>query len=324
LPTVAVVQMRPAPDDVAANRAYTVEAIRRAAADGADLVVLPELCTTGYAFPDAAALAAQAEAIPAGPTVQAWAAEAARLGVSVVGGLAERTRAGCYNAAVALSPSGLAAVYRKAHLFADEKALFLPGDTGPVLAELPCGRVGLVVCFDLRFLELPRALALAGADLLAVPTTWTDLYKPNPYDERGWCMANVLAQVHAYANRVYVACADRVGGEAGVRYLGASVIFDPGGSPLAGPASPADEEILLAPFDPARARDKRLGDANDLFADRRPDLYGPLAPASPPVAATTPPRSPTVHSPLPLGEAERSQRDAEYFERHAAFRGSGP
>ncbi len=294
MPTVAVVQMRPRPGDVAGNRARTVEAVRHAAAQGADLIVLPELCTTGYDFPDAGALAAQAEPLAGGPTVAAWAAEAARLGLSVVGGLAERAPEGCYNAAVAVGPGGVVAVYRKAHLFAAEKTLFQPGDTGPVVADLPCGRVGLVVCFDLRFLELPRALALAGADLLAVPTTWTDLYKPNPYDERGWCMANVLAQVHAYANRVYVACADRVGAEAGVRYLGASVVFDPVGAPLAGPASPDDEEILLAPFDPARARDKRLGDTNDLFTDRRPELYGLLA--GPPVGEP---------SPLAVSEVER-------------------
>ncbi len=309
--SVAVVQMRPRPGDVAGNRARTVEAVRRAAAQGADLVVLPELCTTGYDFAAAAALMAQAEPVPEGPTVAAWAAEAARLGVSVVGGLTERAPEGCYNAAVAVGPHGVAAVYRKAHLFAAEKALFRPGDSGPVVAELPCGRVGLVVCFDLRFPELPRALALAGADLLAVPTTWTDLYKPNPYDERGWCMANVLAQVHAYANRVYVACADRVGAEAGVRYLGASVIFDPGGVPLACPASPDGEEILVAPFDPARARDKRLGDTNDLFADRRPDLYGALSGAPP-----------AARSPLPDGEAEPTQQNAR--QRSAAFGSSTP
>jgi predicted amidohydrolase len=297
--------MRPRPGDVAGNRARTVEAVRHAAAQGADLVVLPELCTTGYDFPDAATLTEQAEPVAGGPTVTAWAAEAARLGVSVVGGLAERAPEGCYNAAVAVSPGGLVAVYRKAHLFAAEKTLFRPGNTGPVVADLPCGRVGLVVCFDLRFPELPRALALAGADLIAVPTTWTDLYKPNPYDERGWCMANVLAQVHAYANRVYVACADRVGAEAGVCYLGASVVFDPGGAPLAGPASPDGEEILLAPFDPARARDKRLGDTNDLFADRRPELYGLVSGAG----------AMELNS-LHAGEAERLQAPA--------FHGEGP
>ena len=253
------------------------DARRRADGEGADLVVLPELCTTGYAFASPAELAAQAEAVVDGPTVVAWAAEAARLGVCVVGGLAERAPEGCYNAAVAVGPRGVAAVYRKAHLFAAEKTLFLPGDTGPVVADLPCGRVGLLVCFDLRFPEAPRALALQGAELLAVPTTWTDLHKPQPYDARGWCMANVLAQVHAYANRVYVACADRVGAEAGVRYLGASMVFDPSGEALAGPASPDGEEQLLAAYDPARARDKRLGETNDLFADRRPELYGALA-----------------------------------------------
>jgi predicted amidohydrolase len=211
-----------------------------------------------------------------GPSVAAWGALAARRGIAVVAGLAERAAADCFNSAVAVGPSGLAGVYRKAHLFAEEKALFRPGDSGPVVVDLPGVRVGLVICFDLRFVELPRALALLGAEVLAVPTTWTDLHKPSPYDERGWCMANVLAQVHAYASRVYVACADRVGAEAGVRYLGASVIFDPSGAPLAGPASADREELLLAPFEPARARDKALGATNDLFADRRPELYGTL------------------------------------------------
>lgn len=284
MPLLAVAQLRPVPHAVAGNRARTVAAIERAAAAGAALVVLPELATTGYAFPSREALAAEAEPLD-GPSVAAWSAAAARHGIAIVAGLAERAAEGCYNAAVAIGPSGVVGVYRKAHLFAEERALFRPGDSGPVVVELLGMRVGLAICFDLRFVELPRALALLGAEVLAVPTTWTDLHKPQPYDARGWCMANVLAQAHAYINRVYVACADRVGAEAGVRYLGASVIFDPAGAPLAGPASPADEELLVAPCEPARARDKALGAWNDLFADRRPELYGALlagASGSPP------------------------------------------
>lgn len=290
MPLLAVVQLRPTPHDPAGNRARTVAAIERAAAAGAALVVLPELATTGYAFPSREALTAEAEPLD-GPAVAAWSAAAARHGIAIVAGLAERAAEGCYNTAVAIGPAGVAGVYRKAHLFAEERALFRPGNTGPVVVELRGIRVGLAICFDLRFVELPRALALLGAEVLAVPTTWTDLHKPQPYDARGWCMANVLAQAHAYINRVYVACADRVGAEAGVRYLGASVIFDPAGEPLAGPASPDGEELLVAPCEPARARDKALGAHNDLFADRRPELYGALlAGAGPPTPGPSPAR----------------------------------
>ena len=285
MPQLAVAQLRPVPHDVAGNRARTLAAIERAATQGAELLVLPELATTGYAFVSREALVAEAEPLD-GPSVSAWSEAAARHGLALVAGLAERAGAGCYNTAVAIGPSGVAGVYRKAHLFAEERALFRPGDTGAVVVDLLGVRVGLAICFDLRFVELPRALALLGAEVLAVPTTWTDLHKPQPYDARGWCMANVLAQAHAYVNRVYVACADRVGGEAGVRYLGASVIFDPSGAPLAGPASPDREELLVAPFEPARARDKALGALNDLFADRRPELYGALLDAPRPAGET--------------------------------------
>src|SRR4051794_37475439 len=88
VPTVAVVQMQPRPDDVPANRAATIAAVARAAAQGADLVVLPEMCTTGYAFSSATALAAQAEFLTASPTVLAWQELTAGLGISIVGGLA--------------------------------------------------------------------------------------------------------------------------------------------------------------------------------------------------------------------------------------------
>jgi predicted amidohydrolase len=211
--------------------------------------------------------------VPGGPTLAAWEAAARRLGVHVVGGLIESDVARLFNTAVLVGPGGYIGRYRKAHLFAMEKGLFEPGDEGFPVFDTDLGRLGLLICFDLRFPEAPRALALGGAEVLCVPTTWTNLYKPIPWDERGYCMANYLAKAHAYLNRCYVACADRIGDEAGITYLGSSLIVDPSGEVVAGPASRDQEEILVAEVNLSRARSKALGDENDLVNDRRPEFY---------------------------------------------------
>lgn len=273
---LALIQLRPQPGGLSANQPRTVELIGEAARRGAQLVILPELCTTGYAFRDRASAAWAAEVVPGGPTLAAWEAAARRLGVYVVGGLVEVAADALYNTVALVGPQGYIGRYRKAHLLAGEKPLFQAGDEGFPTFHTEHGCLGLLTCFDLRFPEAPRALALAGAEVLCVPTTWTNLHKLKPWDDRGYCMANYLAQAHAYANRCYVACADRVGREADMTYLGCSLVVDPSGVVIAGPASPEREDILVAPVDPGRARDKRLGDANDLFADRRPELYGTL------------------------------------------------
>ena len=133
--------------------------------------------------------------------------------------------------------------------------------------------MGILVCYDLRFVEVVRLLALAGVQLLCVPTTWTDVGKPQPLDANGWCAAAHLAVGHAYANKMFVLCAGRVGQEGDVRYLGNSLIVSSSGQTLAGPAGPESETILVAEIDPSEASNKRIGHDNDVFRDRRTDLY---------------------------------------------------
>jgi predicted amidohydrolase len=136
--------------------------------------------------------------------------------------------------------------------------------------------VGVLICYDLRFAEAVRILLLRGAEVLCVPTTWTDRGKPEPWDARGWCGADYLAAGHAYGNRLWVACADRAGQDGTVRTLGCSAIFAPTGVAVAGPASPAGEEVLVAEVDLARVDARRATAEMDLIEDRRPDLYGDL------------------------------------------------
>lgn len=283
--SIAVVQMRVDPGGKLVNLERSVAFIRQAAAQGARLVILPELCCTEYMAllrePWLAAFAA--ESLETGPSVAAWTRVCREQGVHVVAGLVEQGPGGLYNSAAVVGPGGLVGVYRKAHLFDGEKELFLPGDTGFPVFDLPIGRVGVLICYDLRFVEAARILGLQGAEILAVPTTWTDLHKPAPWDDRGWCMADYMALAHAYTNRFYVACANRVGGEGDVRYLGCSLVVDPGGKVLGGPAGPDKEAVLTAPVPIAAARSKGLG-GNDLWEDRRTDLYADLLGYLPPVS----------------------------------------
>jgi predicted amidohydrolase len=256
-------------------RARTVQLLGQAASRGAQLVVLPELCTVSYDFRTRADVQPHAEPLD-GPTVTAWLDVARATGIYVVGGIPERAQGRLFNTAVLLGPAGTLGAYRKTHLYHFEREIFAPGDTGFRVWTTPLGRVGILVCYDLRFAEAVRILLLRGAQVLCVPTTWTDRGKPEPWDERGWCGADYLAAGHAYGNRLWVACADRAGHDGGVRTLGCSAIFAPTGMPVAGPASPDREDVLVGDVDLNRADGRRATAEMDLIADRRPDLYGDL------------------------------------------------
>jgi 5-aminopentanamidase len=269
---VACCQLRPRFGDTAGNRALARAAIRTAAAAGATLVVLPELCTTGYRF--ASADEARRLAQPAaGGALDDWAEEADRAGVVVVAGFAEidADRA-LYSSAAVADGAGVVAVYRKAHLWDSERALFAPGDAAAPVVETRIGRVGVAVCYDLFFPELTRSLALRGADVIAVPTNSPGT--ADATDARDH-VGVAIARAAAHVNRVFVAVCDRAGEERGQRFVGRSAIVDPDGRLLAGP--PGDRDCtLVASCDLAAARDKRFpGTPNDAFGDRRPDVYAP-------------------------------------------------
>jgi 5-aminopentanamidase len=265
---VAVCQLAPVIGDLDGNRARALAAIDAAASDGAQVVVLPELAASGYVFRDAAEARALAEP-PDGTTVSGWAERAAAQGLVVVGGFAEDGGAALFNSAVLVDPTGLRAVYRKVHLWDRESLVFTPGDDPPAVVDTPHGRIGAIVCYDLAFPEWVRAAALAGAELLCVPTNWPR--EPRPEGERP--MEVMRAMVAASTNRMFVAACDRCGEERGVEWVGGSVIADDRGWLLAGPPERAEPALLVADADLARAREKALSPRNDALADRRPELY---------------------------------------------------
>ncbi|MGH3268014.1 MAG: nitrilase-related carbon-nitrogen hydrolase, partial [Trebonia sp.] len=201
-----------------------------------------------------------------------WQSLAGRHDLAIAGGFCELGPDGkLYNSAAIVDASGARAVYRKAHLWDAEKKIFTPGDAAPPVVALPFGNVGLMICYDLEFPEWVRLAALSGADLIAAPVNWPAPASPPPPGERSGEV--VSAQGAAAANGVFIAVADRCKNERGVDWVGGSVILRRGGYPLAGPVCEDRTAVLTATIDLRQARDKRISELNDLFADRRPDLY---------------------------------------------------
>lgn len=260
---VALLQARGTPADVPAN----VEALRRAAADaataGAGLLVTPEAFVTGY---DIATTRMRELAEPAGGEALAEVGRiAAAAGVAIVCGWAERDGECIYNAATLFDArGGTLLTHRKAHLYGDiDRASFAPGDRFAV-ADLDGLRVGILICFDIEFPEPARALALAGAQLIAVPTSLMA-----PYD----FVAHTIVPARAAENQLFVAYANRVGRETTLDYVGQSCVASPDGQRVA-VAGRDEQTLLVAEVDTAAIDASRAG--HNYLDERRPSLYGTL------------------------------------------------
>jgi predicted amidohydrolase len=266
---VACCQMAPQVGAVEHNRRAVREAIRLAVEAGAQIVVLPELGTSGYVLRSEAE-ARELAVRPAGGALDYWSEEAARGEAVVVGGFAELgDDALVYDSAAVVDGTGVLAIYRKAHLWLDEPRFFAVGQQPPPVIETRAGRIGVAICYDLFFPEVTRMLALAGAEIIAVPTN-------SPVIDEGVNadIGTAVARAAAHVNRVFIAVCDRCGTERGTAWAGRSVIVDPDGRVLGGP--PGDRlAMVVADCELSVARQKVVpGTTNDVFGDRRPGLYG--------------------------------------------------
>ena len=265
---IACCQLAPDVEDPSRSAAHVRERLGAAVADGAQIVILPELAHCGYVF--GSVEEARAAAQPAdGELLAGWAQEAGRGDALVIGGFCELAPDGrLFNSSALVDSSGVLAVYRKLHLWNDESRWFEPGERPAPVVETRYGRVGLGICYDIEFPELTRGLALAGADLIALPTNW-----PRDEQPREEPILHSLALTTAYLSRVFVAVCDRGGSERGLAFQGGSAIAAPDGALLAAAAPGGGEQTLVADCQLRRARDKRSGPRNDAFADRRPERY---------------------------------------------------
>lgn len=272
---VAVVQFDPQVglDNRESNLHRSLALAAEAVNGGANLIVLPELSNCGYFFSSRQDAFEHAEPVPGGASVQAWMAFAATHQVYLVAGLNEIEGRQLFNTAVLLGPDGLIGKYRKAHLWNLEKLWFTPGNLGFPVFETPIGRIGLLICWDIWFPEVPRILSQQGADIICSLNNW--VWTPPPlFDEAGKCMASYLTMTAAHVNNVFIAAASRIGEERDARYLGCSLIAGTNGWPIGKVASANHQEILFAYIDLTSARSAPIWNSlNDLHRDRRDDLY---------------------------------------------------
>lgn len=258
--TVRCHELAPVIADLAANLATIQDSIAAAQAAGVGLLVLPELATSGY-------LLTAEEARTAGLRRSDLAELAAAIGTDlvVVLGYAESAGEGLYNSAAVLDRTGVRASYRKLHLWDSELLLFHPGDQEPPVVDTAAGRLGVLVCYDLEFPELPRQLALRGAEVIACPTNWPLVDRP----EGEHPPERIQAMAAARSSRVAIAACDRRGHERGVDWTeGTSIIGADGW--LHGEKSA--DGVLQAELriEPDR---HQLSERNHVFGDRRPDHY---------------------------------------------------
>lgn len=270
---LAVVQMNSEPGAAARNRERSLSFAEAAAAQGARIIVLPELVISGYTT-DPEILFTSAEPID-GPSVHAWHGLARRERIMIAGGFCERASNRLYNSAVLVGADGVLLHYRKLHLFDREKLVFSPGDIGLGVANTPFGRVGLCICYDLRFIEVLRALALQGAEIAAVPTAWVGGFDPQARDNTGLIDQARGTMVQANLDQIFVACASQVGEAGEVSFLGSSLIVDPYGKIIAGPLDDQREGAVLADLNLSEVEASQ--ERSPLIRprqDRRTDLYG--------------------------------------------------
>ncbi len=259
---IGFIQTMPRRLDRGANLEMVQDSLR-GAASGSDLWVLPELFSSGYLFCGRDELAAAAE--PAdGPVCARLTELARRFGTAFVAGIPETDGGAIFNSAIAVDAGGLRGVYRKTHLFDSEKAWFDPGDSGFKVIDMAGTQVGIMICFDWRFPEAARTLALAGARVIAHPSNLV----------LKTCQDAMVTR--ALENGVFTVTANRIGSESvaglSAAFTGRSRIVGPDGAVLAD--GPGDRPAVVSvEIDPARADDKSVTARNDLFSDRRPGMY---------------------------------------------------
>lgn len=230
----------------------------------ADLVVLPELSLTGYLFSSRKELARYAQPIPNSPVCNHLLNFTAQHNINIVLGIAESAGEKIYNSAILVTTNGTIHIYRKVHLFMEEKDLFDPGNLPFPVFTLGGTRIGMLICFDYFFPESGRTLALHGAQIICHPANLILNY------------AQSMTVTRAQENRVFWLLANRIGTEEQngkkVSFTGASQIIAPDGAILYR-ASPEKEELTVLEINPAVALDKNVTPRNHIFTDRRPELY---------------------------------------------------
>jgi predicted amidohydrolase len=233
----------------------------------ADLLVLPELFSTGYFFPSKEDLAKLSESIPDGKTVRIFKSLAKKKKCSFVIGIAENKSGRYYNSSAYITPGGDVYLYRKVHLFYKEQFIFARGNLKFRVFPFHEFKLGMMICFDYIFPEACRVLALKGADIVCHPSNLVLHY------------CQITMPIRSIENRIFTITTNRVGsdtvGDETLKFTGMSQVTDPDGNVLAR-ASGTRPAVKIVDIDPARSRQKMATKYNHILDDRRPEFYKDL------------------------------------------------
>lgn len=233
-----------------------------------DIILLPELATTGYAYPNTESLLPLADQLDQDQEIVKYFQEIASWRDSlIVVGLPEiseqHDKVSLYNSVIAVDKNGIVEVYRKLHLFGREKKIFIPGSQRPPVFSFRSYKLSMLICFDWVFQELFRLLSLQGVQIVLHSA---NLVLP-------WCQKSMMAR--ALTNGLFIATANRIGQEREgldeLTFTGGTQVVSPQGELLG--ALNDDESILEVEFDPRQADQKNIGTNNDRIEDRREDIY---------------------------------------------------
>ena len=264
-PRIAVAQTAPVVGEVEVNLS-AAERLVEDLAGRAELVVFPELFTTGYRR-EGMDHVRLAEPLADGPSIERLGRLAARTGVAIVGTILEADEGRVYDTAAVIGADGrLAGSYRKTHLYPEERAYFAPGDRLGIV-DAGVARVGLAICFEHGFPEIFTELALGGAELIAIPSA-----VPLGYEY----LLELRTRARAQDNQVFVAASNLVGFDGVTEWCGESMIVGPRGDVLA--SAGREPGVISAELDPQRVAAERRQEP--VLANRRPDLYPHLAESS--------------------------------------------
>lgn len=265
---ISFAQLSPVHGDTPATTALVAEAARAAAADGARLIVFPECFLTGGSFDDRASLLRAAVDIERGDLAPIL--EAARAAdIHVVVGFYQKSGAQALNTAALIGPEGIVGLHHKMHLpfMIGDRFVDIPQIEGPSVFDTPIGRIGLAICYEIRFPEVIRTLALEGAELVVLPAAWPEAARILP---------DLFSRVRAAENFVYFLSSNRIDVDDGMAFMGSSHVIGPDGAEIFNAGM--DEGIFTVDIDLSRARTKSIIRDPGVyevhpFRDRRPQDY---------------------------------------------------
>lgn len=255
--SVSAIQFNLSVGNINTNLEKGFAAIQRVAGQGAQLAVLPEMWSCGYDYRNLAELAQQTPAV-----LERWQQVCRDANIVCVGSLPEPANGQIYNTAYVIDRGDIVGSYRKLHLFSTmQEDRFLAAGQSSLVAKTSIGRLGIAICYDLRFAELFRKLALEGAEIVCLPAEW-----PKPRQEH-W---NTLLRARAIENQLFVVAANCCGVQGKLDFFGHSQLISPLGNVLA--LADEEETELIAEFDFSEMEQYRK--QIDILGDRRADIYG--------------------------------------------------